>query len=135
MARALYLTQGRRHVAGCRKGAEASYIVVMVLRMPQNLRSQLRYDTGADVLSAELMAEQANSLGRMGRSMEKALAALEQARANGVDAAAIETLTRGAADAVWSFFVQREVLGMTNHKPVIAHYAIPKDVLNRLGGR
>jgi hypothetical protein len=42
---------------------------------------------------------------------------------------------KAATDAVWSLFVQREICGQRDQKPVIEIYVIPKDVLARLGAR
>ena len=79
-------------------------------------------------LAAEMMSEQASNLGRMGRNVERALADLSAAtpdtRAARLDA---------AAEAVWRYFIQREVAGVRNHAPAIADYKIPGAVLARLG--
>ena len=40
-----------------------------------------------------------------------------------------------AADAVWGFLVQREIMGLRDRAAIIAHYGIPKEVLARLGAR
>ena len=101
------------------------------LRMPQSLTKRLKFETGEAVLRYELLEEQAASLGRMGEKMEKALAALSADA--GTDAR--PDLVRNAADAVWCFFVQREVLGMRDRAAVIAQYEIPREVLNRIGAR
>lgn len=101
------------------------------LRMPQSLTKRLKFETGEAVLRYELLEEQAASLGRMGDKMEKALAALAADAGSG----ARPELLRKAADAVWCFFVQREVLGMRDRMAVIAQYAIPREVLNRIGAR
>jgi len=101
------------------------------LRMPQSLTKRLKFETGEAVLRYELLEEQAASLGRMGDKMEKALAAL----AADAGSEARPELLRKAADAVWCFFVQREVLGMRDRMAVIAQYAIPREVLNRIGAR
>lgn len=100
------------------------------LRMPQSLSRRLGIETGEAVLRYELMEEQAHSLGRAGRKVEQALAAL--AAHDGEDRAVV---LKAAADAVWSFFVQREIMGLRDRAAVIAHYAIPREVLNRLGAR
>ncbi len=104
----------------------------MSLRMPQNLSTSPRLDTGFSVLQAELLAEQAAALGRLGRDLEKALAALPEA---GVEAADENALIKAAADAAWAFFVQREACGLNDHDLPIAHYAIPPKVLARVGAR
>ncbi|MBS0360084.1 MAG: hypothetical protein JSR98_01785 [Proteobacteria bacterium] len=99
-------------------------------RMPQNLSTGLRYETGESVLHHEIAQEQAASLGRMGRKCEAALAAL---RAHEGDDRA-EVLA-AAADAVWCFLVQREVMGLRDRAQLIADYRIPREVLARLGVR
>jgi len=101
----------------------------MSLRPPQNL-SSLRFETGDSVLNIELMAEQAASLGRAGKRVEKTLAALRRAS----DAERPAAL-KAAADAVWGLFIQRELMGQRNQKPLIDHYGIPPEVLARLGAR
>ena len=101
------------------------------LRMPQSLGRRLGVETGEVVLRYELLEEQAGSLGRAGRKVEAALAALREHP--GGDGRA--ELLRAAADAVWGFLVQREVMGLRDRAAVIAHYAIPREVLVRLGAR
>jgi len=104
----------------------------MSLRMPQNLSTSARFETGVSVLEAELQSERAAALGRLGAELEKSLAALpaisleDPARAAAIDA---------AADVVWRYFVQREACGMLDHSHPIAHYAIPREVLARVGAQ
>lgn len=80
-----------------------------------------------------MMAETASSLGRHGRMVEQAMAAL-----HGFDAASGKAedrlvLVKAAARAVWAYFVQRELCGMRDHRDIIRFYGIPQDVLVRLG--
>jgi len=100
------------------------------LRMPQNLSKRLGVDTGEAVLRYELLEEQAAALGRLGRKVETALAALKAA-----DGADRSEALRTASDAVWCFFVQREVMGLRDRAAIIAQYEIPPEVLVRLGAR
>lgn len=100
------------------------------LRMPQSLTRRLGVDTGEAVLRYELLQEQAAALGRTGERMEKALASLREHQGEGRPAA-----VKAAADAVWCFLVQREVLGLLDRAAVVALYAIPREVLNRIGAR
>ena len=100
------------------------------LRMPQSLSRRLGVDTGEAVLRYELLEEQAHSLGRMGRKMESALAALRDHEGEGR-----AEILKAAADAVWGFLVQREVLGLRDRQAIVAQYAIPREVLNRIGAR
>lgn len=86
--------------------------------------------TGAVALDLEILAEQAASLGRAGRRVEEALAALAEARAAGaVDDGRLDD----AAEAVQAYFVQREFQGFRVHDDAIATYGIPRAVLARLG--
>ena len=100
------------------------------LRMPQSLTKRLGVETGEAVLRYELLQEQAASLGRMGEKLEAALAALRAA-----DDVARPAALKAAADACWCFFVQRDVMGLKDRAAVIAHYEIPREVLNRIGAR
>lgn len=107
------------------------------LRLP-SLTKRLRIETGEAVLQYELMEEQAHSLGRSGKKVEAALAALkahDEAHAGAAGGADRAPLLKAAADAVWSFLVQREAMGLRDRTAVIAQYGIPREVLNRMGAR
>lgn len=101
------------------------------LRPPRNLGRRLDFESGDAVLHHELMEEQAQSLGRAGRKVEAALAALRDHPGG----EGPPLLVKAAADAVWGFFVQREVMGLRDRGSVIAEYGIPREVLVRLGAR
>ncbi|TAJ74884.1 MAG: hypothetical protein EPO51_00465 [Phenylobacterium sp.] len=95
------------------------------------MSARLKFETAEGVLHYELMEEQAHALGRAGRKVEAALAALRDHPGGEGRAEAL----RAAADAVWGYFVQREVMGLRNRADVIAQYGIPREVLVRLGAR
>ena len=40
-----------------------------------------------------------------------------------------------AADAIWCFVVQREVMGLRDRARIVADYQIPREVMVRLGAR
>lgn len=81
-------------------------------------------------IDLEIRSERASSLGRAGRRVESALGALRTFGGRPEDR---EPLLREAADAVWSYFVQREMMGFSRHEDAIEAYAIPAEVLNRVG--
>ena len=81
-----------------------------------------------EVLEAEMIGEQAYALGLVAKKMERALDAY--AKSNGDP-----RHTQLAADAVYAFFVQRDLLGLDNHDYVIDFYNIPKSVLARVGAK
>ena len=96
----------------------------MALRPPRNLR----LESGASILDYELVGEKAATLGRLG---ERATAAL--ARLHAGDPADRRVLVDDAAEAVWHYFIQRELCGFRDQKDAIRHYGIPGEVLVRLG--
>ena len=96
------------------------------------MRTNFPARSGASDLSpleAEVMSEKAAALAQSGRRVEAALAALSASPA----AENRPQLLRAAADAVYGFFIQREIIGLRDHRGVIEHYAIPREVLARLG--
>jgi len=98
--------------------------------MPQSLLKRLGADSGEAALRYELVEEQAATLGRMGRKAEAALAALKAHEGDGRGEA-----VKAAADAVWCFLVQREVMGLRDRARIVADYDIPREVMARLGVR
>jgi hypothetical protein len=89
-------------------------------------------------LDYEIAQEQASALGRLGRALETALAALaDYDRAeHATDAtyrAARAGLVQDAADALWCFMVQRESIGLRDPRPVMRAYRVPVEVQNRTG--
>ena len=95
----------------------------------------LRHPGGAyNLLEAELMQETASSLGYHGRQVEAAMTALRAFDAAGGGTADERiALLKQAASAVWSYFVQRELCGMRDHRWVINDYGITNEVMARLG--
>jgi hypothetical protein len=102
----------------------------MSLRPPRHLAPGRLVEAGYDLLGHEMRAEQASSLGHAGRKVEAALAAL---RAFEGEAGMRERLLDDAADAVWGYFIQRELIGLRNTAQAVRDYAIPGEVLARLG--
>jgi len=86
--------------------------------------------TGESTLEHELLAEKAHSLGLAANRLEEALGSLK-----GFSGKADDRLVavQAAADATQAYFIQRELMGMLDHKHPIEHYSIPKDVLVRIG--
>ncbi len=81
-------------------------------------------------LDWELRAERASSIGRAGRRIEEALAVLGRFEGREEDR---DLLVRDAADAVWSYFVQREMMGFSRHEDAVEAYRIPPEVMRRVG--
>lgn len=89
--------------------------------------------SGFNVLEYELLSERADALGRHGLKVEKALEALRVKTAEGCTGDRRQALVDTAADAVWAFFIQREICGLRDQRDLIRRYDIPKEVLARVG--
>jgi hypothetical protein len=88
-------------------------------------------------LDYEIVQEQASALGRLGRALETALAALSDYDSAGAapavpDAARAE-LVAAASEALWYFMVQREACGLRDQQPIIHAYRVPAEVHARMG--
>ncbi|WP_042954847.1 DUF6665 family protein [Rhizobium leguminosarum] len=105
----------------------------MSVRPPQSFRQSQQDRNGFNVLEYELMSERADSLGRHGLKVEAALAALKAWTSDHQSAEDREKLLNEASDAVWAFFIQREICGLRNNRDAIQRYGIPNEVLARLG--
>lgn len=96
------------------------------LRDSLDLIRMVRPEAGTAAIDHEIQAEQASSLGAAERRVLKAIAALK----TGTDR---EHGLAEAREAVWGYFVQRELIGFRRHTEVIADLGIPGEVLNGLG--
>jgi hypothetical protein len=102
------------------------------LRTPRHLSTSPRFETGPSAIKAEIAQERALALGRLGRDLETALGRLQ---ALGSNAPERSRFVAAAADAAWTFFVQREACGLFDQDQAIADYEIPREVLARVGAR
>ncbi len=87
-----------------------------------------------DALDYEIAQEQAAALGRAGRALETALAALCEHDRNGRSPDEMrQTLVADAGDALWRFIIQRECCGLRDPRTVMRDYRVPREVQNRMG--
>ena len=85
-------------------------------------------------LDYEIAQERASALGRLGRALEAALAALsDYDNRSGERDGARAQLVQDASDALWSFMVQREACGLRDPRPVLRDYGVPAEVYARMG--
>jgi hypothetical protein len=99
---------------------------------PPSLRDHLNA-----ALDYEIAQEKASALGRLGRALEAALAALAafdmtQGEGN-ADCDARSALVARASSALWYFVVQREACGMRDYAQVVRNYRVPPEVQARMG--
>ncbi len=86
-------------------------------------------ESGLSPLDLEIAGEKAAALGRAGDRVQASLLRLRQCD----DAAERSKRLNEAASAVYAYFIQRELCGMRRHHDAIRDYAIPREVLARLG--
>jgi len=99
-----------------------------------------RFCTPVDVLSYEIVQEQASALGRLGRALEAALANLREfdaahprLEASSEERQRRRTLVTAAGHALWMFVVQREACGLRESRSPMRDYRVPAEVQERMG--
>lgn len=112
----------------------------MSVRPPTFSDRKAGLQSGAGILEAEILAEMAASLGRAGRTLEKALAQLSFHEAackagEDEDEERRQVLLQIAADAAWALLIQYELSGLSSQTQLVKRYGIPPDVLARVGVR
>ena len=81
-------------------------------------------------LDHEIAGEKAASLGRAGEKVERTLRSL---RACPAGAPGRPQLLKEATQAVYAYFIQRELCGLRRHNDAIRDFDIPAEVLAGLG--
>ncbi len=110
----------------------------MTVRPPRAVTTEIWTDNPSAAIDYEIAQEKASTLGRLGRALEAALAALRDFDAEGREPSA-ETrqarraLVAQAGHALWLFVVQREALGLRDTRQLMRDYRVPAEVQNRMG--
>jgi hypothetical protein len=105
------------------------------------MRHRNLFDNPAQLLDQEFEQEKASALGRMGRALEHAIAALAEFDAQhaplaGASAAARQARSKLVSDAslaLWHFVVQREACGLRDVRQIMRDYRVPSEVMARMG--
>jgi len=105
----------------------------MTVRPPRSIMPKDVVSAGFNVFEHEVAEEKISALAEAGKKAEKAMAALHAFDEQPNENEDRQQLVRMAARAVWAWFIQRELCGLRNHRPVIQSLRIPAEVLNRLG--
>jgi hypothetical protein len=109
---------------------------------PRALPSWLHAENPAAALDYEIAREKASALGRLGRRLEAALAALtafdaqvdeEEAGSPVLRRERRDALVAAAGEALWMFIVQREACGLRDSTRAMRDYGVPADVRLRMG--
>lgn len=104
----------------------------MSVRPPSSFSAATLQDSLQMALDYEVAGEKATSLGHAGRVVVERLERLRQFQGEKADRI---PLLKDAADAVWGYFIQRELCGLRRHDDAIREYGIPREVLVRLGAK
>ncbi len=123
----------------------------MTLRPPRGSPDRAKANgSHIEPLDYEIARERAAALGRQGRALEAALAALsdyDSARWPEAEKSAApaslaasrgeqrrrDCLVQEASEALWCFVVQREACGLRDPRPVLRDYRVPAEVYARMG--
>lgn len=105
------------------------------------MRHRNFFDNPAQLLDHEFGQEKASALGRLGRALEQAIAALADFDAQHAPLATAAAPVRQARTkllaeaslALWHFVVQREACGLRDIRQVMRDYRVPPDVMARMG--
>ena len=90
--------------------------------------------SGYATLEYEIAQEKASALGRLGRRLEAALAALAACPPTATSDRKIrDGLVEQAGYALWLFVVQREACGLYDSARVMRDYGVPMEVYVRMG--
>jgi hypothetical protein len=89
--------------------------------------------SGYAVLQDELAQEKASALGRLGRRLEDALAALAACPREDFDRETRRKLVEQAGYALWLFVVQRESCGLRDTTRMMRQYNVPKEAFAHMG--
>jgi hypothetical protein len=90
--------------------------------------------SGWTTLEYEIAEERASALGRLGRRLEAALAALAACPRTAISERTVrDSLVEEAGYALWLFIVQREACGLNDSKHIMQTYGVPSEVYARMG--
>jgi hypothetical protein len=84
-------------------------------------------DDAMATLEKGFQEDRAYALGRAGRTLERAMDALEAGERER------DQLLDAAADAVWSYMIVREAAGFHDHRGALAMFRVPPAVMARVG--
>jgi hypothetical protein len=111
----------------------------MSVRPPRALAPRINIWTdNSTALDYEIAQEKASTLGRLGRALEAALAALKAFDTQVIELTAEArrertALVAEAGHALWLFVVQREALGLRDSRQLMRDYGVPPEVQGRMG--
>ena len=104
------------------------------MELSDRLRLSLRQGNDAiDAFAYEARQEAASALGRIGKQLEEALAALKRHDETPNPNRDRDDLLQEAADRTLALIIQRETFGLYASRDVQSFYSIPGEVMLRIG--
>ncbi|KGF67935.1 hypothetical protein LL06_19365 [Hoeflea sp. BAL378] len=104
------------------------------MELSDRLRLTLRQGNDTiDAFAYEARQEAASALGRIGKQLEEALAAIRRHDETPNPNRSREDLLQDAADRVQALIIQREAFGLYASRDVQAFYGVPREVMLRIG--
>lgn len=80
-----------------------------------------------------ILADTAASLAQAGRTLQRAVRELHALQPRGGDEEERARRLRAAARALWACVVQREAVGLTDHRAITEAYGVTPEIWRRLG--
>jgi hypothetical protein len=111
----------------------------MTFRPPRQPTAPVFTNSPQAALDYEIAQERAAAFGRLGRALERALAALAEFDGTHAelhtpqDRKQRAILVGEAGHALWQFVVQREACGLRDARQVMRDYRVPAEVQARMG--
>lgn len=106
----------------------------MSLRPPRRYAKPSDLDPVEAALEHEVLAEKASTLGRLQARLERALARLAAAEADGDASNGQRARLRDeAGEALWYVVIQRDLCGLRSGAAFYRDFKVPKAVINRMG--
>ena len=108
----------------------------MTASPPRQFSAKIWANSPAATLDYEIAQEKASALGRLGRGLEQALAALRDFDAQQHSDEMRDqrrALVAQAGHALWLFVVQRESIGLRGTRQLMRDYGVPGEVQARMG--
>lgn len=105
------------------------------MRIPTTISAPTAYGDALEAFEYEVMQEAASAIGRIGKQLEAALAALkrhDEAERPNTDR---EELLWDAAEKAMALMIQREAFGMRSSSDLQKFYGIPREVMIRIGAK
>lgn len=105
------------------------------MRIPSTISPPSAHGDTLEAFEYEVMQEVASAIGRIGKQLEASLAALRRHDETERPNTNREELLWDAAEKAMALMIQREAFGMRSSSDLQKFYAIPREVMIRIGAQ